>query len=65
MPRPVIVRSTLTALLAAACLGSGYAIGLRDNGGRSSLLRPSPPAQLSNADQRAFGVVWEIGRAHV
>jgi carboxyl-terminal processing protease len=51
------VRSTLTAILAAACLAGGYVLGLRDGG--ASLLRPPAPAQLSADDQRAFGVVWE------
>jgi carboxyl-terminal processing protease len=58
MSRSPLVRSGLTAILAAACLGSGYAIGLRDAGG-SGVLRPPVPAQLSADDQRAFGVVWE------
>jgi carboxyl-terminal processing protease len=58
MPRTILVRSSLIALLAAACLASGYALGLRDAGG-SGLVRPPVPAQLSADDQRAFGVVWE------
>jgi carboxyl-terminal processing protease len=58
MSRTTLVRSGLTAILAAACLVSGYAIGLRDAGG-TGLLRPPVPAQLSADDQRAFGVVWE------
>jgi carboxyl-terminal processing protease len=59
MPRAAIIRSVLTAVLAVACLSSGYALGLRDSAGSGSLLRPAAPAQLSDADQRAFGVVWE------
>jgi carboxyl-terminal processing protease len=58
MSRTTLVRSGLTAILAAACLVSGYAIGLHDAGG-TGLLRPPVPAQLSADDQRAFGVVWE------
>jgi carboxyl-terminal processing protease len=57
MSRSTLGRSALTAAVAALCLVSGYALGLRDGG--SSLLRPPAPAQLSADDQRAFGVVWE------
>jgi carboxyl-terminal processing protease len=57
-PRVFRVRSLLVAGLAAACLLSGYALGLRDAAGTGQL-RPPPPAQLSADDQRAFGVVWE------
>src|SRR5450755_159682 len=58
MPGWLRVRTLLVCGLAAACLIGGYALGLRDAAG-TGLLRPPAPAQLSVADQRAFGVVWE------
>jgi len=51
-------RTLLVAGLAAACLLGGYILGLRDAAGTGQL-RPPAPAELSAADQRAFGVVWE------
>jgi carboxyl-terminal processing protease len=58
MPRSFPVRILLITGLATVCLLGGYALGLRD-AGAPGLLRPPVPAQLSAADQRAFGVVWE------
>jgi carboxyl-terminal processing protease len=53
-PLRPFLRALLTATLAVACLGVGYAFGLRDSLG-SGQLRPP----VSAADQRAFGLVWE------
>jgi carboxyl-terminal processing protease len=58
MPRLPRARNLLIAGLAAACLLVGYGLGLRNAAGVAQL-RPPAPAQLSAADQRAFGVVWE------
>ena len=58
MPRLLRVRTLLITGLAAVCLLGGYALGLRDAAGTGPL-RPPAPAELSAADQRAFGVVWE------
>jgi carboxyl-terminal processing protease len=58
MRRFLPVRTLLIASLAAVCLLGGYALGRRDAAGTGQL-GPPAPAQLSAADQRAFGVVWE------
>jgi carboxyl-terminal processing protease len=58
MPRHPAVRPLLYASLAALLLLGGYGLGLRD-AARTGVVGPVPPAQVSAADQRAFGVVWE------
>lgn len=58
MSRWLRVRTLGITGLAAACLLGGYALGLRDAAGTAQL-RPFAPAEVSAADQRAFGVVWE------
>jgi carboxyl-terminal processing protease len=55
---PSLLRPVLIVALAGVCLLSGYALGVRQST-RDQAPRPTAPAQLSEADQRAFDVVWE------
>jgi carboxyl-terminal processing protease len=54
------LRTTLVASVAAVSLAGGYGLGLRDGQtGPRALNPPAPPANISPAEQKAFGVVWE------